>query len=76
MKHVLDLKNLLCPMPVIKVQNKINEINISDTLEAVCTDPGTLHDIPTWCRINKHKVLDINEDKTQNIIIFLIEKTN
>jgi TusA-related sulfurtransferase len=24
----------------------------------VCTDPGALHDIPAWCRINGHAVLE------------------
>lgn len=71
MKYFIDLKNLLCPMPVIRVQNKLNELNSGDILEAECTDPGTLHDIPTWCRINNHKVLNISENGT---IIFKIEK--
>jgi tRNA 2-thiouridine synthesizing protein A len=26
-----------------------------------CTDPGTRNDIPAWCRINGHRVLDITE---------------
>tara|TARA_R110000868_G_scaffold38572_15_gene134811 strand:- start:3322 stop:3543 length:222 start_codon:yes stop_codon:yes gene_type:complete len=72
MKHYLDLKNFLCPMPVIKVQNKINEINIGDTIEAICTDPGTLHDIPTWCRINSHIIININQEP--GYIEFLIQK--
>jgi len=71
MKHYIDLKNLLCPMPVIRVQNKLNELNTGDILDAECTDPGTLHDIPTWCRINGHEVLEIKEEET---IFFSIKK--
>ena len=29
-----------------------------DIVEALCTDPGVLNDIPAWCRINGHKVLE------------------
>lgn len=68
----LDCSNLLCPMPVIRTQNALKDLNIGDTLQVTCTDPGTLNDIPTWCRINGHEVADIIEqDRT---IIFLIKK--
>jgi tRNA 2-thiouridine synthesizing protein A len=62
MKKVeLDAKGLLCPMPVIKTQNKIKELQPGDILEVVSTDPGVTHDIPAWCRINGHRVITILE---------------
>ena len=57
MNEQLDARRLLCPMPVIRVQNKVAELTPGDTLEVVCTDPGVLNDIPAWCRINGHRVL-------------------
>lgn len=57
-KEVLDARRLLCPLPVIRVQEKVKELNAGDQLEVVCTDPGALQDIPAWCRINGHKVLE------------------
>ena len=53
----LDARRLLCPMPVIKTQNKISELRPGDRLTVICTDPGVLHDIPAWCRIHGHEVL-------------------
>ncbi len=53
----LDARHLLCPMPVIRAQNRVAELQPGDTLEVHATDPGALHDIPTWCRINGHEVL-------------------
>ena len=70
---VLDLKRLLCPMPVIKVQNAMKKLVVGERLIAVCTDPGTLHDIPTWCRINGEKVVNIEQNHGE--ISFLLEKT-
>jgi tRNA 2-thiouridine synthesizing protein A len=52
---------MLCPLPVIKTQDKVAELQIGDILEVVCTDPGALNDIPAWCRINGHEVLDRRE---------------
>ena len=60
--YQLDARNSLCPMPVIKTQNKVNELEIGDTLEVTCTDPGALSDIPAWCRINGHQIIDSSEN--------------
>lgn len=59
--HQLDAKNLLCPMPVIKTQNKIKSLNSGDILEVLATDPGVQEDIPAWCRINGHRLISITE---------------
>ncbi len=60
-KHTLDARRLLCPMPVIRVQDKVSSLSPGDVLEVWCTDPGTRNDIPAWCRINGHRMLDIVE---------------
>ena len=67
----LDARRMFCPMPVIRSQDKIKELNIGDTLEVVSTDPGALNDIPAWCRINGHKVLQTRE--TDDEVFVLIE---
>jgi len=55
-------------MPVIKTQNKVAELQAGDTLEVTCTDPGALNDIPAWCRINGHTVIETQE-KNEEVII-------
>lgn len=67
-KYTLDVRRLLCPMPVIRTQNKVNELQTGDTVIVTCTDPGVLNDIPAWCRINGHKVLNIKEQDDEIII--------
>ena len=57
-RQQLDCRRLLCPMPVIRVQDRVAELQPGDELEAICTDPGVLQDIPAWCRINGHQVLE------------------
>ena len=66
--YTLDAKRLMCPMPVIRTQDKIAELQAGDTLEVTCTDPGALNDIPAWCRINGHEVVSSSEEKGEVII--------
>lgn len=68
MDYQLDARNLLCPMPVIRAQNKVAELTPGDTLEVICTDPGARNDIPAWCRINGHQVLDISQQDRDIVI--------
>ena len=66
----LDAQRMLCPMPVIRTQDRIKELNPGDRLKVICTDPGAKNDIPAWCRINGHQVDDIIElDGTIEILI-------
>jgi tRNA 2-thiouridine synthesizing protein A len=67
-RHQLDARNMLCPLPVIKTQDKAAELHSGDTLEVVCTDPGALNDIPAWCRINGHEVLESHESDDEVFI--------
>ncbi|NOZ53990.1 MAG: sulfurtransferase TusA family protein [Gammaproteobacteria bacterium] len=70
-EHHLDARRLLCPLPVIRTQNAVQNLRQGDRLSVVCTDPGSVNDIPTWSRINGHKVLEINNDNDE--ITILIE---
>ena len=66
----IDARNLICPMPVLRVQQRVAGLFKGDTLEVVCTDPGVLHDIPAWCRVNGHRVTKTDE-KNNEITITL-----
>jgi tRNA 2-thiouridine synthesizing protein A len=74
MKHSLDAIRLMCPMPVIRLSQKINELEVGDTIEITATDPGVKHDIPAWCRVHGHSVLDVEEKDDQIILLVEINK--
>lgn len=61
-EHELDARRLLCPLPVIRTQDAVQRLQPGERLRVYCTDPGALHDIPTWCRINGHTVSEIVQD--------------
>lgn len=60
-RHTLDVRHQLCPIPVIRTQGAINELDSGDVLEVRCTDPGALNDIPAWSRIHGHKVVSTEQ---------------
>lgn len=66
--YQLDARRLLCPMPVIKTQDRVLELVPGDTLEVFCTDPGALSDIPAWCRINGHELVTSRKDENELVI--------
>ena len=56
-------------MPVIRVQDKALQMRPGDEIEAVCSDPGVLNDIPAWSRINGHEVL---ETRTEDDLYYVV----
>lgn len=64
----LDARRLLCPLPVIRVQQAIEQLAAGDTLTVYCTDPGALHDVPAWARIHGHTLLDSHTEGRDYII--------
>ncbi len=67
--HHLDARHLLCPLPVIRVQDRVKNLAVGDRLEVICTDPGVMQDIPTWCRINGHRFVGANDDDGEFILM-------
>ena len=65
----VDARRLLCPMPVIRLQDNINRQRPGARVEITCTDPGVLNDIPTWCRINGHQVISTSEQDHEFVIV-------
>lgn len=55
--YVLDVKRLLCPLPVIRLDQKTKLCTSGDTILVCATDKGVLSDIPAWSRIHGHSIL-------------------
>ena len=70
--YSLDARRLLCPLPVIRTQDKVKQLQAGDTLEVICTDPGVMQDIPAWCRINGHHLLSTKTVDNEYIIVLQV----
>ncbi len=70
----LDARRLLCPLPVIRTQDAIADLNSGDIIIVTSTDPGAKMDIPAWCRINGHEIMAIKELDNEIIISIKVLK--
>ena len=68
----LDLRGLLCPMPMVRVSQNISKVEVGGVVRAVATDPGSLADIPSWARSTGNEV--IKQDRDGKEIIFYVRR--
>jgi len=68
--RVLDLKGLPCPMPVVKMSQEINSVQVGEIIEVHTTDPGSLSDFPAWADTTGNEVLE-TEQQPGDIKIFV-----
>ena len=68
----LDARNLLCPMPVIKVSQAIKALSTGQTVEVIASDRGALSDIPAWAGDMGHTLKEQYEE--DNEYHFVVEK--
>ena len=70
----VDARRLLCPLPVIRTQNFVENCESGAIVRVISTDPGALADIPSWCRINGHEIVAIEDRGDENIITVKVQK--
>ncbi len=63
MSHVLDVKGLACPLPVLRAKKAMREVPPGEVLEVLATDPGTVEDFDAFCETTGHALLDWREDE-------------
>jgi TusA-related sulfurtransferase len=68
-EHVLDCRNLNCPMPIVKVSKSIKTMNIGDTLEISATDPAFKADIEAWIRKTGNELVKFTDGQTKIALI-------
>jgi tRNA 2-thiouridine synthesizing protein A len=69
----LDLKGLLCPLPMVRVSQNITKVPVGGIIRAIATDPGSLADIPSWARTTGNEV--IKTERADKDIIFYVKRT-
>ncbi len=70
--QVLDLKGLLCPMPVVKLQLAVKKAAAGAIIEGIATDPGVMADIPAWARTSGNELVSIEQQGKE--YHFLVKK--
>jgi tRNA 2-thiouridine synthesizing protein A len=60
----IDARHLLCPMPVIRLQDAVAQAQPGQRVALIATDPGVQQDIPAWCRMHGHEILSCVQDES------------
>ena len=68
----VNARRLLCPMPVIRLQDAIEPLAVGEHVHIICTDPGVTNDIPAWCRINGHEIIKADHNDLE--YSFIVKK--
>ncbi|MBF0184517.1 MAG: sulfurtransferase TusA family protein [Magnetococcales bacterium] len=59
--QTVDARRLLCPMPILRAETALRALPPGATLALLATDPGIQHDLPAWCQINGHALLELRQ---------------
>ena len=59
--QVLDTSGLLCPVPVYKASLALQRMAEGQTLKLICTDRGSLADIPALARQTGNSLVQVED---------------
>jgi tRNA 2-thiouridine synthesizing protein A len=68
---LLDVRNLLCPMPVIRLQACVDGKEAGQGIKVLCNAESARKDLKAWCRVQGHEL--ISEIEHQEDIELLIQ---
>lgn len=54
----LDLKNLSCPIPIVKTARAMKELAPGQLLEVFATDPGSVPDFNAWSKSTRNPLVE------------------
>jgi tRNA 2-thiouridine synthesizing protein A len=67
----LDCKGLSCPMPIVKLAQKMKDMQPGQILELLADDEGAKEDVPAWCKRTGNEFLCMDEGE---VLKFYIKK--
>lgn len=70
--HLVDARGLSCPLPVIELARAIGQVEVGRRIELLATDPAARIDVPVWCRMQRHRLVEADQDGTE--LRFLVER--
>ncbi len=60
----VDCRGLLCPLPVLRARQALEELAVGAVILVVCTDPASKLDLEVYCATSGHDLLDVvKEDR-------------
>ncbi len=72
MEKTLDCTGFTCPLPIVKTNQAMKELQAGDRLRLVTTDPGSVNDIQSWARRTGNAL--VSSEREDGKFLFLLEK--
>ena len=72
MDEILDVKGLLCPIPVLKARKALARLPAGALLRVEATDPAAVIDFPHFCNETGHELVD--QSQADGVFTFTIRK--
>jgi tRNA 2-thiouridine synthesizing protein A len=57
----VDARGLSCPLPVIRLATVARNAPAGTVITVLATDPAARHDVPAWCRMRHHELLEVTD---------------
>lgn len=68
----LDVRNLGCPLPILRTKKSLAGMTSGQVLKIVATDPGSVKDMQAFAKQTGNELLSSSEENGE--LIFLIKK--
>lgn len=70
--ETLDVRGLLCPLPVLKARKRLQSMSPGDVLRIEATDPATVIDLPHYCNESGNTL--VHQTEVNGVFIFDVRK--
>jgi len=68
----VDARGLRCPLPVIRLAAAARDAPAATRIVVLTSDPAARHDIPAWCRMRDHQLIEITEVSDPAYLRFVV----
>lgn len=70
--EVLDVRGLLCPLPVLKARKRLQRLQPGERLRIEATDPAAVIDVPHFCAEAGHRL--VSSERAGDLYVFVVER--
>ena len=71
----LDCREMRCPMPVIELARRLEDVAIGGTIGVVATDVAARVDVPAWCRMRDQEYVG-EEAADDGVPVFVVRRVS
>ncbi|MEP7091038.1 MAG: sulfurtransferase TusA family protein [Nocardioidaceae bacterium] len=67
----LDCRGMLCPLPIIRLANHLDDLAVGGSMAVVADDPAARPDVAAWCRMRGQEYLgeDVAADGVARFVV-------